>query len=82
MRSIGKNSSVWAVAVAVLLLGSPVFGQQLSSVVGHEVNATREVEFPIHGKNNPYFTGKTKTVDGVLLYEYKCVRGHTFWVRP
>jgi hypothetical protein len=27
-----------------------------------------------------YFTGKTRTVDGKLLYQYKCPRGHTTWV--
>jgi hypothetical protein len=42
------------------------------------------VQCPIHGSSGAYFTGKTKTVDGVLLYEYKCSRngGHTFWARP
>jgi nitrite reductase/ring-hydroxylating ferredoxin subunit len=41
----------------------------------------QSVECPIHGNSGAYFTGKTKTVDGVLLYEYRCPGGggHTFW---
>lgn len=35
---------------------------------------------PIHGDSS-YFTGKTKSVDEVMLWEYSCPRGHTFWVR-
>ena len=26
-------------------------------------------------------TGQSRVVDGVLLHEYKCVRGHIYWVR-
>ena len=40
------------------------------------------IQCPIHGNTNPYFTGKTTSVDGVLLKEMHCYRGpHTFWVR-
>jgi hypothetical protein len=34
---------------------------------------------PIDG-SGMYFTGKTKTVSGKLLYEYKCPQGHISWV--
>ena len=41
------------------------------------------VACPVHDNSSPYFTGKTQTIDGRLMYEYKCVYGggHTFWVR-
>ena len=41
------------------------------------------VSCPIHGNSGAYFTGRTQTVDGVLMYEYKCPQGggHTFWLR-
>ena len=47
-------------------------------------NKPTGVQCPIHGNSGAYFTGKTQTVDGVLLYEYKCPSGggHTFWRRP
>lgn len=41
------------------------------------------VECPVHGQSGAYFTGKTQTMDGHLMYEYKCPYGggHAFWVR-
>ncbi len=42
--------------------------------------AVGAVQCPIHGSSGAYFTGATKTVDGVMLHEYKCPRGHAFWV--
>jgi hypothetical protein len=29
---------------------------------------------------NLYFTGKTRTEMGKLLYEHKCATGHTYWL--
>ena len=31
-------------------------------------------------KGGMYFTGKTTTEMGKLLYQYKCPNGHTTWV--
>lgn len=31
--------------------------------------------------NSGYFTGATKSVSGVLMKEYKCPAGHTWWTR-
>jgi hypothetical protein len=31
-------------------------------------------------EQNMYFTGKTKTEMGKMLYEYKCSSGHIAWV--
>jgi hypothetical protein len=28
-----------------------------------------------------YFTGTTRVVDGTLLYQYRCPRGHIMWSR-
>lgn len=28
-----------------------------------------------------HFTGRSQTVDGVLLYQYECARGHVQWFR-
>ena len=28
-----------------------------------------------------YFTGTTKVVSGVLMKEYKCPQGHSYWAR-
>lgn len=35
---------------------------------------------PIDG-SSMYFTGNTQVVDGVLLKEYRCPRGHISWGR-
>ncbi len=41
------------------------------------------VQCPVHGDSGAYFTGRTTTIDGHLMYEYKCPYGggHTFLVR-
>ena len=39
------------------------------------------VPCPIHDGMTGVFTGKTRSVDGHLLYEYHCPRGHDFWAR-
>ncbi len=40
-----------------------------------------DVKCPIDDMSS-VFTGQSRTVDGVLLYQYRCPRQHTFWVRP
>jgi hypothetical protein len=35
---------------------------------------------PVDG-NSGIFTGSTQTVDGVLMKQYRCPRGHTWWSR-
>jgi len=37
------------------------------------------VRCPIHNHVGT-FTGKAQIVDGKILYEYSCPRGHMFWV--
>lgn len=52
-------------------------------VVASLVLAAGKVTCPIHDNSTPYFTGKSKSVDGHLMYLYHCVQGggHDFWVR-
>lgn len=40
----------------------------------------RQVKCPIDDMM-AYFTGKSETVSGHLMYQYKCAQGHIFWVR-
>jgi len=65
-----------AVALLGLAFGFGVFAWTSAVVLA-------KVSCPVHDNSNPYFTGKSQTIDGHLMYEYKCVNGggHTFWVR-
>ena len=49
------------------------------AVVNSEVVYAAAPECPIHDLSG-YFTGKTKVVDGKLLYLYSCPSGDYYWV--
>ena len=42
--------------------------------------ASAFVKCPIDD-SGAYFTGRTETISGHLMYEYKCPQGHLFLVR-
>jgi hypothetical protein len=59
---------------ALIALGLGIFCAAVLACAG-------SLACPIHDGSSGYFTGKTETVDGHLLYQYHCPRGHDFWSR-
>lgn len=48
---------------------------------GATIVYAKTVYCPIHEKSSCYFTGKTKSVDGIFMKQYKCPWNHKFWIR-
>lgn len=66
METIPRSRTAKTVAVIALILASAA--------------ALADTEYCPIDNLGMYFTGKTRSESGRLLYEYKCPRGHTTWV--